>query len=172
MEKPVLVTWATRSGSTAEVAQTVAQTLRSAGLGVECRPIRDVHTLENCGPIVLGIPLYIGRLHRDGRRFLRTFRQPLAERPVALFVLGPVHDKEEEFATARRQLNAQLAHYPSFAPITHEIFAGRWDPEKLGPLFRMLPVVRRIPAHDARNWVAIHAWAESLCERFRLVGVD
>lgn len=162
MAKPTLVTWATRTGSTAEVAMSIVATLRSGGLEVECRPVRDVQTLEGYGAIILGIPLYVGRLHRDGRRFLSSHREELAARPVALFVLGPVHEKEEEFATARRQLARQLAGFPWFAPVAREIFGGRWDPSKLGFPWSMLPAMKNIEASDARNWTAIHDWAEAL----------
>ncbi|MFZ0630555.1 MAG: flavodoxin domain-containing protein [Acidobacteriaceae bacterium] len=165
MDKPILVTWATRSGSTAEVAESIVATLRSGGLAVEARPIRDVQTLDSYSAVVLGIPLYIARLHRDGRRFLAEHRNQLAERPVALFVLGPVHDKEEEFVTARRQLAKQLAKFPWFAPISKEVFGGRWDPARLGFPWSLLPAMKRVPASDARNWTAIHAWAETLRDR-------
>ena len=165
MTKPVLVTWATRSGSTAEVAESIVATLRAGGLEVECRPVRLVQTLEGYGAVVLGIPLYMTRLHRDGRRFLAAHRQELAERPVALFVLGPIHDKEEEFATARRQLARQLAGFSWFAPVSQEVFGGRWDPARLNFPWNLLPATKNIPASDALNWTAIHAWAEGLRDR-------
>jgi menaquinone-dependent protoporphyrinogen oxidase len=165
MEKPILITWATRSGSTAEVALSILATLRSGGLAVEARPVRDVQTLDGYGAVVLGIPLYMARLLGDGRRFLSTRRSELAEHPVALFVLGPVHDKEEEFVTARRQLAKQLAKFPWFAPVAQEVFGGCWDPAKLGFPFSLLPAMKNVPITDARNWTAIHAWAETLRDK-------
>lgn len=162
MEKPILVTWATRNGSTAEVAESIVATLRAGGLTVERRPMRDVQTLDGYGAVVLGIPLYMMRLHRDGRRFLSALRKELPAHPVALFVLGPVHDKEEEFVSARRQLARQLARFPWFAPVSQQVFGGRWDPAKLGFPFNLLPAMKNVPASDARNWTAIHAWAEVL----------
>jgi len=165
MDKPILVTWATRSGSTAEVAESIVATLRNGGLEVECRPVRDVRSLDGYGAVVLGVPLYMSRLHGDGRRFLAEHRQELAERPVALFVLGPIHDKEDEFATARRQLAKQLARFPWFAPVSQEVFVGRWDSAKLGFPWSLLPAAKNMPVSDARNWTAIHAWAESLRDK-------
>lgn len=169
MEEPILVTWATRSGSTAEVAESIVATLRTGGLDVECRPVRDVESLDGFGAIVVGIPLYMGRFHRDGRRFLANHRRELAGRPVALFVLGPIHEKEEEFASARRQVTKQLAGFPSFAPAFQEIFGGRWDPARLSFPWNLLPAMRNMPANDARNWTAIHAWAEQLRDRLPAV---
>jgi hypothetical protein len=36
----------------------------------------------------LGGALYMGRLHREARRFLRTHREALATRPLAVFAMG------------------------------------------------------------------------------------
>ncbi|MGA8529864.1 MAG: flavodoxin domain-containing protein [Acidobacteriaceae bacterium] len=174
MEKPVLVTWATRNGSTGEVAESIVATLRAGGLAVERRPVREVQTLDSYGAVVLGIPLYMMRLHGDGRRFLSAFRKELPAHPVALFVLGPVHDKEEEFVTARRQLSKQLAKFPWFAPVSQQVFGGRWDPAKLGFPFSLLPAMKNVPATDARNWTTIHTWAELLRDQLlarQLAGV-
>ena len=50
MEPIVLVTYATRYGSTEEVALGVAQTLREGGVAVETQPVRSVHFLERYAP--------------------------------------------------------------------------------------------------------------------------
>jgi menaquinone-dependent protoporphyrinogen oxidase len=104
------------------------------------------------------------RLLGEGRRFLAAHREELAALPVALFVLGPIHDKEEEFVTARRQLAKQMAKFPWFAPVTQEVFGGRWAPARLGFPFSLLPV-KSVPVSDARNWTAIQAWAEALRDK-------
>lgn len=165
MTAPVLVTWATRGGSTEEVARAIAATLRESGLAVETLPVGLVRTLRPFSAVVLGIPLYMGHLHRDGRRFLSHYRRELVRRPTALFVLGPIHAKEEEFATARRQLEKQLARFPWLSPVAQEVFGGRWDATKLGFPFSLVPALKHTPSSDARNWPAIHAWADTLRPR-------
>ncbi len=124
--------------------------------------MRDVRSLDGYGAVVFGIPLYMMRLHRDGRRFLAAFRSELPAHPVALFVLGPVHDKEEEFVPPRHQLTKQLA---KFALVCAGCPGSLWrpvDPTRLGFPFSLLSAMRNAPASDARNWTAIHAWAEML----------
>src|ERR1035438_2081471 len=96
MEPIVLVTSATRYGSTEEEAQAVAKTLRESGVAVETQPIRNVYTLEPYGAVVLGVPLYMGLLHKDARRFLSAHRNALTKMPVALFVLGPVQTDQKD----------------------------------------------------------------------------
>lgn len=168
MTAPMLVTWATRTGSTAEVAQHIAAVLRERDVLVDSRPIPEMRSLQKYGAIVLGAPLYIGRLHRDARHFLSAFQKELSARPVALFVLGPTHPDEGEFVAARNQLRKELAKFPWFAPVLQQIFGGRWDPAKLGFPLNWLPVVRGSEVSDARDWAAIRAWADSLQHRLDL----
>lgn len=162
MSLPTLVTWATRYGSTEEVAQAIAAVLRESGSTVEAQPMRTVQSLDGYGAVVLGCALYMSQIHRDARRFLSMHRRVLREKPVALFVLGPIHADEKEFPTARRQLDRQLAKFPWFSPVVLEIFGGRWDPAKMGFPFNWLPAVKGVPVSDARDWDAIRAWARTL----------
>jgi menaquinone-dependent protoporphyrinogen oxidase len=68
MTAPVLVAYATRYGSTQEVAETVATMLRVRGLEVDIQPMQEVRTLEGYRAVVLGAPLYVGRWHKDAQR--------------------------------------------------------------------------------------------------------
>ena len=61
MTASVLVAYATRYGSTQEVAEAVATMLRVRGLEVDIQPMREVRTLEGYRAVVLGTPLYMGR---------------------------------------------------------------------------------------------------------------
>ena len=56
MSASVLVGYATRYGSTQEVAEEIAATLRERGLKVDIGPMRDVRTLDEYRAIVLGAP--------------------------------------------------------------------------------------------------------------------
>lgn len=156
----VLVTYATKYGSTEEVAQAVAMAMREAGVDVEIKPMRSVTSLDAYDGVVLGAALYMMRLHGGARRFLTSHRDALSCRPVALFALGPVNDIEKEWEGARLQLKKQLAKFPWFAPISTEVFGGKYDPAKLGFPFNLIPALRKMPAKDARDWVAIRAWAK------------
>ncbi|MBV8080655.1 MAG: flavodoxin, partial [Actinobacteria bacterium] len=70
MKTSVLVAYATKKGSTREVAESIATTLAAQGLVVETRPAADVGDLSPYGGVVLGSSIYTGRLHADARYFL------------------------------------------------------------------------------------------------------
>jgi len=167
MPASVLVTWATRYGSTQEVAHAVADDLLKQGLAVQSQPMSGVASLDHFDAVVLGCALYLGRIHKEARRFLSLHCDELIQRPVGLFVLGPVHADAKEFAESEKQLKKELAKFPWLSPVAQRVIGGRFDPEKIGFPFSFLPALRKIPASDARNWDAIHAWAADLSVALR-----
>ena len=165
MPATVLVGYATRYGSTQEVAETVAATLRERGLTVDIQPMREVRALEGYGAVVLGAALYMYRWHKDARRFLSRHRKALAELPVAVFALGPVHDPydEKEWRDSRAQLDKELAKHPWLKPVALEILGGKFDPAQLR--FPINLFAGSEPASDLRDWTAIRAWASNLAAK-------
>ena len=167
MSTSVLVAYATRYGSTQEVAEAVAATLRERGLAVDIGPMQEVRTLDQYGAVVLGAPLYMFHWHKDALRFLARHREALLPRPVAIFALGPFHADEKEFQEARGQLDKELVKFPWLIPAAIAIFGGKFDPQKLTFPYNLVPALKNMPASDVRDWTAIRAWASDLATQFQ-----
>jgi menaquinone-dependent protoporphyrinogen oxidase len=158
----ILIAYATKHGSTHEVAEMIAGRLAEAGVETHTLPADRVRGLDEYSAVVLGAPLYMGRLHRDARAFLRRHQKALAERPLAVFALGPLNDEPEQWDGARKQLYGTLAHFPGVEPITVGLFGGAIVPETLHFPFS------HMPAGDLRDWDAIQDWASRLPEALGL----
>jgi menaquinone-dependent protoporphyrinogen oxidase len=167
MSSSVLVAYATRYGSTQEVAEAVAATLREHGLAVDIQPMREVRTLDQYHAVVLGAPLYMMHWHKDALQFLGRHRAALTTRPVAIFALGPFHAEEKDFQEVRGQLDKELAKFAWLTPGAIAIFGGKFDPEKLTFPHNLLPALKNMPASDVRDWTAIRAWANDLAAQFQ-----
>jgi menaquinone-dependent protoporphyrinogen oxidase len=153
MRPSILVAYASKKGSTAEVATFLGKRLRERGLVADVRRAAEVEDLAFYDGVVLGGSLYFGRWHDDARAFLNRFRTALADRPLAVFALGPKTASEDDVAESRTQLDRALG---DAEPTTVAVFGGVIDPAKLRfPLNRM-------PASDARDWTAIAAWADEI----------
>ena len=162
MTASVLVGYATRSGSTSEIAQAIGTTLRSGKIEVDIRPLKEVRSLEGYRSVVLGAPFFMFRWHKDAAGFLTRHRGALAKLPVAVFALGPFHDEEKEWTEVRAQLDKELTKYPWFSPVAREVFGGKFDPATLGFPWSLIPALRKMPASDIRDWEAIRDWAAKL----------
>jgi menaquinone-dependent protoporphyrinogen oxidase len=167
MSSSILVGYATRYGSTQEVAEAIAATLREGGLEVDLQLMRAVRTLEGYGAVVLGAPLYMFRWHKDAVNFLSRHRQALTERPVAVFALGPFNDVPKEWEEVRANLDKELAKFPWFAPGAVKVFGGKFDPARLDFPYSLVPGLKKIPATDIRDWTAIRAWANDLAAKLQ-----
>lgn len=167
MSPSTLVTYATLYGSTREVAESIATTLRENGLEVDIEPMRGVQSLDKYDAVVMGAPLYISKLYKDTQRFLEQHQGALVQRPVAVFALGPLGTDEQEMVGSRGQLDEELKKYPWLKPVAREVFIGKYDPAKLNLLHKLLALLPASPLHgrtasDHRDWDAIRAWAGGL----------
>ncbi len=152
----ILLAYATKYGSTQEVAETIATTLREAGPEVDIQPMREVKSLDDYAAVVLGAAIYGGRWHPEAHLFLSQHQATLEQRPVAIFALGPLSASAAAGQKSRRQLDKDLEKYPWLKPVTEAMFAGKYDPSQLSFFERLLP------ASDHRDWDAIRAWATAL----------
>jgi menaquinone-dependent protoporphyrinogen oxidase len=153
--KHILVAYATKRGSTQDVAEAIAETLRADGHRVDVVAAADVDDVRSYATVVVGGALYTGRWHRDAASFLERHRRALAHVPLAVFAMGPKTIADDDVASARAQLDRALARSP-LEPATVAVFGGVVDPSKLRFPFN------RMPASDARDWAAIDAWAEEV----------
>src|SRR4051794_10837805 len=127
MSRHVLVAFATKHGSTQEVAEAVAETFRERGLEVDVRPAASVEALDAYDGVVLGGAIYTGRWHHDARRFLERHRKALAHRPLAVFGMGPRALEETDVESSREQLDRALRRVPEVEPVTEAVFGGVVD---------------------------------------------
>ncbi len=190
--KPILVTYATMAGSTAEVAETIAGELRAAGLPAEVAPMAAVGALDGYSAVVAGGPMIVG-WHRQAAGFLRRHQRDWARLPLAVFVTAisltttpermiggvPIFVDEQlprpavagGLRVRLRQSHAQLRRYvrPILAaagatkPRGIGVFGGRLEYGRLKPWAVLFVMgVIQAPAGDRRNWEAIRAWAGAL----------
>jgi menaquinone-dependent protoporphyrinogen oxidase len=160
MTGTILVAYASKYGSTREVAESIAATLRERMLRVDVRPAGEVDDLDGYSGVVLGGGIYVGRWHRDARGFAKHYEDELAHLPVAVFALGPVDDVPEHWAGSEKQFDSAVEKL-GFEPIAAAVFGGAVDPRKLRFPFS------HMPAADVRDWGEIRGWADALAERFR-----
>lgn len=172
MSEAVLVAYATHAGSTQGVAEAVAGVLGENDFKVDLRKAKEVRSLDGYASVILGAPLYMFRWHADALGFLNRLHSSLVRVPVAVFALGPFHDDEKEKLDARVTLDKELAKFPWFQPADIQVFAGAFDPAKLGFPYSLLMAfpgnpMNKIPPSDARNWPEIKGWAAAIAGQWK-----
>ncbi len=171
MKEEILVAYASKYGSTKEVALVVAGVIREKGLSADVQPIAKIRNASGYRRMVLGAPLYFGRWPAEMRSFLNRNREALILRPPAVFALGPTGSDFAEWEGVRRQFEKELKMFPWLAPRSAELFGGKYDPTRLrfpDTLIANLAAspLHGLPASDARDWEKIRAWARKLYDEF------
>ncbi|HXV92928.1 MAG TPA: flavodoxin domain-containing protein [Pseudonocardia sp.] len=150
----VLVAYASKFGSTAEIADAIADEIRGCGLDVDVVEAGRVRDVTPYGAVVLGSALYAGRWRRPAVGMLRRHRRELAGRPLRLFHSGPL-DAEGERQPPPKAVARMLPALGADEPVT---FGGRLEKDTARG-FIARKMVDNGHGGDFRDWDAIRAWA-------------
>jgi menaquinone-dependent protoporphyrinogen oxidase len=157
----ILVAYASKTGSTAEIAQAIGKELQAAGQVVDVTEIGAVTSSACYDAVVIGGPMYMGKMMGEVGKFVRRHYNGLKDLPVAGFIvgLGPVSKDPASIMNAEKVLHASLA---PLQPVAVTAFAGRLDPAKLSRFQNWITKKVKSPVGDFRDWTAIAAWAKEL----------
>lgn len=152
----VLVAYGTTNGSTAQIAEAIAEVLRKDGLTVDALPAGSVASVSSYDAVVVGGGLYAGRWHKDARRFVRRHGKVLAERPLWLFSSGPL-----DASAAERDIPPVPAVQRAMTQLDareHITFGGSLEAGAKGWVAGM--ILRSGKGGDFRDFTRIEAWAD------------
>lgn len=168
MGDKILVAYASRCGSTGEVAEAIGQALCVAGAAADVRLVEKVSDLSAYQAVIVGSAIRSNEWLPEAVEFVKMHRETLRRVPVAYFLtsLMVVQDTEETHRAAAACLDSMCEQVPQVQPVNVRAFAGKLDFDKLPFLYRfMWPFTAggAVGAGDYRDWEAIRSWAAGLC---------
>ena len=86
----ILVTYATRFGSTQEIAEAIAETLREDGHTVDVHSMSDVQDIHEYQAVLLGSAVNHAHWLPEAVEFVKANQEALSRIPVALFTVTSV----------------------------------------------------------------------------------
>jgi menaquinone-dependent protoporphyrinogen oxidase len=163
-----LVAYATKRGSTREIAEELSTALEQDGFDVTVSSAAEVGDVAPYDAVVLGSSVYLYRWHRAARRFVRAFATALAGRSVWLFSTGPLDDSAStgELAPGMDAMRAAT----QLAARGHRTFGDRLDPGTPGRLARSM--ASRGAEGDYRDMDQVRAWAHAIAAQVRQERAD
>jgi|WetSurMetagenome_2_1015567.scaffolds.fasta_scaffold02786_9 menaquinone-dependent protoporphyrinogen oxidase len=161
MTARILVAYATRNGSTAEIALAVAKELENAGAAVTVSDMKTITSVADYTAVVIGAPLYMGNLVKEVKQFVGRHKESLQKRPIAVFAVGIAPKSPDPGAVGQATAALHVAIDP-LQPVASIIFAGKVDTKKLSFIQRKMTELAKSPVGDFRDWAAIAAWAREL----------
>src|SRR5690242_14074155 len=87
MTNKILVTYASRSGTTAEVAEAICKTLRDDGADVDVLPMQEVKELSLYQAVIAGSAIRGARWLPEAIQFIRAHQSTLRHKPFAMYTV-------------------------------------------------------------------------------------
>jgi len=161
MTQKTLVAYATRAGSTAEIAAAIGQTLAERGFSVEVKPVKKVSSLQDYQSVILGSAIRMGSWLPEMMDFIKKNQPALNSLPAALFTVHMLNAGDDEASRAAREaytapVRALLPHAPE------AFFTGLMDFSRLSFLDRFIASMVKAVESDQRDWEKIRAWANAI----------
>jgi menaquinone-dependent protoporphyrinogen oxidase len=155
----VLVAYATKHGSTQEIAETIGRELRLHGLAADVVSVDEVEDVAGYDAVVLGSAVYVGHWLPSARAFVREHADELGDRPTWLFSSGPVgqplRPTEDDAVQIQEIVEATGAK-------EHRIFPGKVDRTALNRCEWAVVFALRVKDGDYRNEGDVSAWARTI----------
>ncbi len=156
----ILVAYASKYHSTAEIAEEIGKTLQQIeGFEVDVREVSTVKGLSQYRAVVLGSAVYMGQWQPAAIQFMTAYETELVQLPVWLFSSGPTGEGDGtetwKFPDALRPLATRIA------PRDIAVFSGKLDPKNLQFGERTVVNALHTPTGDFRDWDAIRGWVNN-----------
>jgi len=167
MSQKILVTYATRTGSTQGVAESIANTLIKNGALVDVKPMSEVTDLSPYSAVVAGSAIQSSAWLPEAMDFIHTNQRALSQKPFATFLVCmtlamPNGEKYRPFVTDFIKPIRNMVK-----PVSEAQFSGALDLKKIPSLgdrikFGISILLGVWTKGDHRDWNAINSWATSL----------
>lgn len=163
----ILVTYATRAGSTTGVAEAIGKVFTEAGATVDVLPMHDVQDISTYDAVIAGSAINGNQWLPEALRFMEIHRADLSKKPFAAFMVCitlSMKDADKYRESIKDWMAPVRALVP---PVSEGYFAGALDFNKLAKnretFMLRIPVFMRIwKEGDHREWDKVQAWAREV----------
>lgn len=167
MPQKILVTYASRTGWTVDVAEAIGKTLSENGASVDVLPMLDVKDISGYRAVVAGSAINAGEWLPEAKQFVQIHRAELSKMPFAAFLVC--------MTLAMRNGEQHRSHVASWLapvralvqPVSEGLFAGGLEIKKISSAsdrlkFRLSVLFGVWKEGDHRDWNAIREWTTSV----------
>jgi menaquinone-dependent protoporphyrinogen oxidase len=158
----ILLAYASKYGSTKEIAERIGRILEQQGFGVD---VKEAETVTSLGPyqgVIIGSALYFDTWLPSASELLESFQEELARKPVWLFSSGITGEGDFSKMIEWNFPETLSPLLKTIKPKGVALFGGRIHANTLELDDWLVNPGVRVRSGDYRNWTDIEAWAKTI----------
>jgi len=161
MNDRILITYATRAGSTIEVAAAIGEVIAARGFEVDVKPVKEKPSPDGYQAVLVGSAIRMGNWLPEAIEFVEKNQEILNQLPVALFTVHMLNRGDDEESRTNRLTYLRDVR-PLLTSAEEVFFAGKFDMSRLSFLDRMISKAVKAVDEDCRDWDRIRGWAHTV----------
>ncbi len=154
----LLIAYASKYGSTKEIAHHIALIVRREGLSVDVKDVESVSSLQPYSALIVGSAIYFDNWLSAASEFLESFQEELAHKQVWLFSSGITGEGDFRKVIDWYYPEALKDIIKTINPNDTALFGGKVDADRLELEDWLVNPSVRVEMDDYRNWSEIEAW--------------
>ena len=164
----ILIAYASKFGTTGEVAEAIGEVLCQAGNTVETKWVKNVKDLNNYDAVIIGSPIRYSRWMPEAKKFVKANQKILQQLPVVYFFTCLfLHKLNTKGDLEAKEFSDKLqALVPQVKPVSIGGFAGVLDYSNMCFFSRLMlkafTYIKGVGEGDCRDWDAIRSWAKGV----------
>jgi len=163
VKKRILIGYATRAGSTADIAAGIGESSSDRGFLVDVVPLKDNPSLDGYQAVLLGSAIRMGSWLPEAVEYIELNREGLNSLPTALFTVHMLNTGDDDASRTNR-----LAYLDKIRPLLKDpeevYFEGVMDFSRLSFLDRLIAKMVNAVEADNRDWERIRGWTPEIIQ--------
>lgn len=169
MDRKALIAYASKHGSTREIAERIRSLLKEKGVIFNIASIENVKKISEYSDVILGSALYIGRWDKRMVKFVKKNQEQLHGKRVWFFSSGPTEINELPEDMNAKHMSSSIKKIINFiSPVDMACFPGCIDIEKLSIFEKWIVNKVDAPIGDYRDWTCIETWADNISKELNI----
>ena len=161
MTDRVLIAYASRYGSTGEIAEVIGKELTARGKWVDVRLMEHVYSVYGYQAVIAGSAVHRGEWLPEAHEFVKRQQQALAGLPNAFFTVHMLNIGDDAVSQTNRAAYLDSIR-KIFTPQEEVYFAGKIGFARMSFVDRMIAKSMQAIDDDQRKWTQIREWGKSV----------
>ena len=170
MTNRILIAYASKCGSTTEIARSMGKVLVEKGYEVDILPVNQVKSMDGYDGILAGSAVRVGAWLPEAVDFVKDNQTTMQKIPTAIFTVHGLNWENTSASEALRK-NYTNAIKQVITPVDEVFFAGKIDYSTMTFLEKMLCKTVKAAEEDRRDWGVINGWAAEIPNRIQLTSL-